>query len=105
MPRDLECPSGGYHSIASERLIPAMADILVLCARGSVRQLADVLARARFRARMRAVRTVPRVAPVRQAAEPAKARGAPWPEPTAGAGLAMALPTRFQHGRADEALQ
>ena len=81
-----------------------MADILVLyySARGSVRQLADVLARGvdsvpGMRAR---VRTVPRVAPVtQQAAEPAvPPEGAPYVEPkdlAECAGLAMGSPTRF----------
>jgi len=80
-----------------------MADILVLyySARGSVRQLADVLARGvesvpGMRAR---VRTVPRVAPVTQAAEPAvPPEGAPYVEPgdlAECAGLAMGSPTRF----------
>ena len=81
-----------------------MADILVLyySARGSVRQLADVLARGvdsvpGMRAR---VRTVPRVAPVtQQATEPAvPPEGAPYVEPNdlaECAGLAMGSPTRF----------
>ena len=80
-----------------------MADILVLyySARGSVRQLADVLARGvesvpGMRAR---VRTVPRVAPVTQAAEPAvPPEGAPYVEAkdlAECAGLAMGSPTRF----------
>ncbi|MBK8324728.1 MAG: NAD(P)H:quinone oxidoreductase [Betaproteobacteria bacterium] len=80
-----------------------MADILILyySARGSVHQLADVLARGvesvpGMRAR---VRTVPRVAPVTQAAEPAvPPEGAPYVEPkdlAECAGLAMGSPTRF----------
>jgi NAD(P)H dehydrogenase (quinone) len=80
-----------------------MADILVLyySARGSVRQLADALARGvesvpGMRAR---VRTVPRVAPVTQAAEPAvPPDGAPYVEAkdlSDCAGLAMGSPTRF----------
>jgi len=80
-----------------------MADILVLyySARGSVRQLADVLARGvesvpGMRAR---VRTVPRVAPVTQAAEPAvPPEGAPYVEArdlAECAGIAMGSPTRF----------
>lgn len=80
-----------------------MADILVLyySARGSVRQLADVVARGvesvpGLRAR---VRTVPRVAPVTQAAEPAvPPEGAPYVEAhdlAECAGLAMGSPTRF----------
>jgi NAD(P)H dehydrogenase (quinone) len=80
-----------------------MADILVLyySARGSVRQLADALARGvesvpGMRAR---VRTVPRVAPVTQVAEPAvPADGAPYVEAkdlAECAGLAMGSPTRF----------
>jgi NAD(P)H dehydrogenase (quinone) len=80
-----------------------MADILVLyySARGSVRQLADVLARGvesvpGMRAR---VRTVPRVAPVTQAAEPGvPPEGAPYVEAkdlAECAGLAMGSPTRF----------
>jgi NAD(P)H dehydrogenase (quinone) len=80
-----------------------MADILVLyySARGSVRQLADVLARGvesvpGMRAR---VRTVPRVAPVTQSAEPGvPPEGAPYVEAkdlAECAGLAMGSPTRF----------
>jgi NAD(P)H dehydrogenase (quinone) len=80
-----------------------MADILVLyySARGSVRQLADALARGvesvpGMRAR---VRTVPRVAPVTQVAEPAvPPEGAPYVEAkdlAECAGLAMGSPTRF----------
>lgn len=80
-----------------------MADILVLyySARGSVRQLADVLARGvesvpGMRAR---VRTVPRVAPVTQAAEPGvPPEGAPYVEAkdlAQCAGLALGSPTRF----------
>jgi NAD(P)H dehydrogenase (quinone) len=80
-----------------------MADILVLyySARGSVRQLADSLARGvesvpGMRAR---VRTVPRVAPVTQVAEPTvPPEGAPYVEAkdlAECAGLAMGSPTRF----------
>jgi len=80
-----------------------MADILVLyySSRGSVRQLADALARGvesvpGMRAR---VRTVPRVAPVTQVAEPAvPPEGAPYVEArdlAECAGLAMGSPTRF----------
>ena len=80
-----------------------MADILVLyySARGSVRQLADALARGvesvpGMRAR---VRTVPRVAPVTQVAEPeVPPEGAPYVEAkdlAECAGLAMGSPTRF----------
>ena len=80
-----------------------MADILVLfySARGSVRQLADSLARGiesvpGQRARLR---TVPRVAPVTQAAEPGvPPEGAPYVEAkdlVECAGLALGSPTRF----------
>ena len=80
-----------------------MADILVLyySATGSVRRLAEAVARGiesvdGMRAR---VRTVPKVAPVTQQAEPAiPAEGAPYVEArdlAECAGLALGSPTRF----------
>ena len=80
-----------------------MADILVLyySATGSVRRLADALARGvesvdGMHAR---VRTVPKVAPVTQNSEPAvPAEGAPYVEArdlAECAGLALGSPTRF----------
>jgi NAD(P)H dehydrogenase (quinone) len=84
-------------------MIRAMADILVLyySATGSVRRLAEAVARGvesvdGMRAR---VRTVPKVAPVTQQAEPAiPAGGAPYVEArdlAECAGLALGSPTRF----------
>lgn len=80
-----------------------MADILVLyySATGSVRRLAEAVARGvesvdGMRAR---VRTVPKVAPVTQQAEPAiPAEGAPYVEArdlAECAGVALGSPTRF----------
>lgn len=80
-----------------------MADILVLyySATGSVRRLAEAVARGvesvdGMRAR---VRTVPKVAPVTQQAEPAiPAAGAPYVEArdlAECAGIALGSPTRF----------